>query len=83
MKRFEAGEVRGERRFLGLYTAVIEQASPRMIPVVRDKVERVIRRAAFRPESHDAKALARTLEHYPRGELSAGSGSAVGGHARR
>ena len=69
VKRFEAGEVRGERRFLGLYTAAIEQASPRMIPVVRDKVERVIRRAAFRPESHDAKALARTLEHYPRDEL--------------
>ena len=69
VKRFEVGEVRGERRFLGLYTAVIEQTSPRMIPVVRDKVERVIRRAAFRPESHDAKALARTLEHYPRDEL--------------
>jgi glutamate dehydrogenase len=69
VKRFEAGGVRGERRFLGLYTTAIEEASPRMIPIVRDKVERVIRRAAFRLESHDAKALARTLEHYPRDEL--------------
>ena len=42
-----------------------------MVPVLRGKVERVIRRAAFRPESHDAKALARTLETYPRDELFA------------
>ena len=69
VKRFEAGEVRGERRFLGLYTTAAEEASPRRIPILRDKVERVIRRAAFPPESHDAKALARTLENYPRDEL--------------
>jgi glutamate dehydrogenase len=37
VKRFEAGEVRGERRFLGLYTTAIEEVSPRMIPIVRDK----------------------------------------------
>ena len=47
VKRFEAGEVRGERRFLGLYTTAAEEASPRKIPILRDKVERVIRRAAF------------------------------------
>ena len=69
VKRFVAGEVCGERRFLGLYTTAAEEASPRKIPLLRDKVERVIRRAAFPPESHDAKALAKTLENYPRGEL--------------
>ena len=69
VKRFEAGEVRGERRFLGLYTTAAEEASPRKIPILRDKVERVIRRAAFPAESHDAKALAKTLESYPRDEL--------------
>jgi glutamate dehydrogenase len=69
VKRFEAGEVRGERRFLGLYTTAAEEASARKIPVLRDKVERVIRRAAFRPESHNAKALAKALETYPRDEL--------------
>ncbi len=47
VKRFVAGEVRGERRFLGLYTTAAEEASPREIPILRDKVERVIRRAAF------------------------------------
>ena len=69
VKRFEVGEVRGERRFLGLFTTAADEAGPRKIPILRDKVERVIRRAAFRPASHNAKALARTLEDYPRDEL--------------
>jgi glutamate dehydrogenase len=69
VKRFVAGKVRGERRFLGLYTTAAEEASPRKIPILRDKVDRVIRRAAFPQGSHDAKALAKTLESYPRDEL--------------
>jgi glutamate dehydrogenase len=69
VKRFVAGEVRGERRFLGLYTTAAAEASPRKIPILRDKVERVVRRAAFPNGSHDAKALAKTLESYPRDEL--------------
>jgi glutamate dehydrogenase len=69
VKRFAGGEVCGERRFLGLYTTSAVEASPRKIPILRDKVERVTRRAAFPPESHHAKALARTLENYPRNEL--------------
>src|ERR1035438_2799120 len=68
VKRFDAGKVCGERRFLGLYTTA-EEASRRRIPILRDKVERVIRRAAFTAESHNAKALVRTLESYPRDEL--------------
>ena len=69
VKRFEAGEVCGERRFLGLYATAAEEASPRTIPILRDKVERVTRRAAFTAQSHNAKALVRTLEEYPRDEL--------------
>ncbi len=69
VKRFEAGKVGGEHRFLGLYTTASEEASPRSIPIVRDKVERVMRRAAFSVESHHAKALAKALESFPRDEL--------------
>jgi glutamate dehydrogenase len=69
VKRFETGGVCGERRFLGLYTTAAEEASPRKIPILRDKVERITRRAAFPPESRNGKALARMLEHYPRDEL--------------
>jgi glutamate dehydrogenase len=69
VKRFEAGKVCGERRFLGLYTTAAERANPREIPILRGKVERVMRRAAFPPGGHHAKALARVLESYPRDEL--------------
>ncbi len=69
VKRFEAGEVGGERRFLGLYTESAEEPSPRKIPILRRKVERVTRRAAFADDSHNAEALARVLETFPRDEL--------------
>jgi glutamate dehydrogenase len=60
------GEVVGERRFLGLYTTMAYKSSPRAIPLLRDKVERVMRRAAFPPDSHDAKGLIDILESLPR-----------------
>ena len=70
VKRFDAsGRVTGERRFLGLYATAASKASPQDIPVLRGKVEAVARRAAFPPESHDAKALLEIIETYPRDEL--------------
>ena len=47
VKRFARGEVCGERRFLGLYTDAAQETNPRQIPILRDKVEAVIRRAGF------------------------------------
>jgi glutamate dehydrogenase len=69
VKRFEKGEVRGERRFLGMYTAAAEEASPRQIPILRGKVEAVMRRAGFPPYGHQARELTKTLHGYPRDEL--------------
>jgi glutamate dehydrogenase len=70
VKRFDAeGGVIGERRFLGLYTHTAYQASPREVPVLRRKVDAVLRRAAFPADSHDEKALVEILESYPRDEL--------------
>ncbi len=63
------GTVLGEYRFLGLYTTAAYRASPRSTPLVRGKVEYVMRRAAFAPGSHDAKALMEILESYPRDAL--------------
>ncbi|MFZ1994950.1 MAG: NAD-glutamate dehydrogenase [Solirubrobacteraceae bacterium] len=60
------GTVRGERRFLGLYTTTAYKTSPRDIPLLRDKVERVLAHAAFPPDSHDAKGLIDILESLPR-----------------
>jgi glutamate dehydrogenase len=70
VKRFdEDGGVIGERRFLGLYTHTAYQASPREIPILRRKVDAMLRRAAFPAESHNEKALLEILESYPRDEL--------------
>jgi glutamate dehydrogenase len=70
VKRYGSrGEVLGERRFLGLYTTAAYKASPSDIPTVRGKVERVLLRAGFPPDSHDAKALIDIVESYPRDEL--------------
>jgi glutamate dehydrogenase len=70
VKRFDdAGAVRGERRFLGLYTHTAYSASPWEIPVLRRKVQSVVDRSALAPGSHDHKALVEILETYPRDEL--------------
>ncbi len=70
IKRFDAaGAVIGEHRFLGLYTSGAYNVSPRRIPVLRRKVQRVVERAALPKNSHDGKALVHILESYPRDEL--------------
>jgi glutamate dehydrogenase len=63
------GEVVGERRFLGLYTTTAYKASAQDTPLIRGKVDEVLRRAGFPPDSHDAKALVEILESYPRDSL--------------
>jgi glutamate dehydrogenase len=70
VKRFdENGKVIGERRFLGLYNHTAYHASPSEIPVLRRKVDAVLQRAAFPPDSHNWKALIEILDTHPRDEL--------------
>ncbi len=70
VKRFnEAGEVIGESRLLGLYTARAYQASPKDIPILREKVDYVTRTCDFVDNSYKAKTLSFVLETYPRDEL--------------
>ena len=63
------GEVSGEHRFLGLWTSTAYHGSPRDIPVLRKKVERVIDHFGLDPQSHDGKAVLNVLDTYPRDEL--------------
>ena len=65
----EAGEVIGERRFLGLFTTKAARESITRIPVLRLKVAEVLRSTGFDSRSHTGKALLDTLETYPREEL--------------
>ncbi|MGC4981077.1 NAD-glutamate dehydrogenase [Streptomyces sp. DT193] len=70
VKKFdENGEVIGERRFLGLFSSAAYTESVRRVPVVRRKVDEVLRGAGFSPNSHDGRDLLQILETYPRDEL--------------
>ncbi|MBC8049590.1 MAG: NAD-glutamate dehydrogenase, partial [Chitinophagales bacterium] len=63
------GEVTGETRFVGFFSTAAFIGSTRNIPLVRLKVDNVLRRAGHSPESHSGKALSYVLETFPRGEL--------------
>ncbi len=65
----DAGEVVGERRFLGLYSSAAYTESVTRIPLLRERVAEVQREAGFEARSHAAKAMLDTLENYPRDEL--------------
>jgi len=70
VKIFDArGRVIGEHRFLGLWTSTAYHRSPRDIPVLRRKVDRVIGYFGLDPHGHDGKAVLNVLETYPRDEL--------------
>jgi glutamate dehydrogenase len=70
VKTFDArGRVSGEHRFLGLWASTVYQSRPQEIPVLRRKVEQVVRKFNLAPQSHDARALVRVLGDYPRDEL--------------
>jgi glutamate dehydrogenase len=70
VKSFDGrGSVTGEHRFLGLWTSSAYYRSPRDIPVLRRKVERVIEYFGLDSHSHDGKAVLNVLETYPRDEL--------------
>jgi glutamate dehydrogenase len=70
VKQFDAdGRVTGERRFLGLWTSAAYSRSPREIPLLRDKLRRVMANSGLRPDSHGGKALVHILDNFPRDEL--------------
>ena len=74
VKRFDKqGNVIGEDRFLGLYASNLYNRSPREIPLLAEKVQRVLDRSNLTPRSHDYKALMHILETLPRDELIQGN----------
>jgi glutamate dehydrogenase len=67
------GNVVGERRFIGLFTSSTYSTSPREIPLLRHKVQRVVDTFGISATSHDGKAIMHVLETFPRDELFQGS----------
>lgn len=70
IKKFdEKGNVIGEYRFTGLYTSAVYNQSVENIPLIRDKVSRILQSSGYLNSSHSWKALHNILENYPRDEL--------------
>ncbi|MCZ4372648.1 NAD-glutamate dehydrogenase [Vibrio diazotrophicus] len=70
IKKFdENGKVVGEHRFTGLYTSAVYNQAVQSIPLIREKVERILSASRYRVGSYAYKALHNILENYPRDEL--------------
>lgn len=70
IKKFDdKGNVVGEHRFIGLYTSAVYNQSVQSIPLIRDKVMRILNASGYLKDSYSWKALHNILENYPRDEL--------------
>ncbi len=65
----EGGNVIGETRLLGLYTAEAYNESIHNIPLLRRRVDRVIELCGAVPGTHNEKALSNIMEQWPRDEV--------------
>jgi len=70
VKLFNAdGQLQGELRIVGLFTASAYTNTTSEVPYLRHKVAKVVARAGFDPSSYASRALLNVLENYPRDEL--------------
>jgi glutamate dehydrogenase len=70
IKKFDQqGKVIGEHRFTGLYTSAVYNQTVESIPLIREKVQRILEASHYRRGSYAYKALHNILENYPRDEL--------------
>ena len=70
VKTYDAdGRVTGERRLVGLFTSAAYHARIQDVPLLRGRVDSVLRRSGLDPNGHDGKALLAILDSYPRDEL--------------
>ena len=65
----DSGNAIGEQRFLGLFTSAAYSESPKNIPFLRLKIQRVLERSHLEPSGHRGKALLHILDSFPRDEL--------------
>jgi glutamate dehydrogenase len=65
----DKGKVVAHFLFVGLFTSVAYNLSPRNIPLLRRRIQNVVEKSGYTRDSHDGKALLNILETYPRDEL--------------
>ena len=63
------GNITGGVLVTGLFTTTAYNLSTRNIPLLRQKVSKVLRSSGYSPDSHSGRALLNVLETFPRDEL--------------
>lgn len=63
------GQVVGEHRFLGLYSASFYNQSVTQLPMLSEKIQRICDLSGYEPGTHAFKAFVNIVETYPRDEL--------------
>ncbi|PLX44615.1 MAG: NAD-glutamate dehydrogenase [Hyphomicrobiales bacterium] len=70
IKQFDStGNLTGELRIVGLFTASAYNRNVRSIPFLRRKADLVLRRGKFDRRSHSGRIITNILDSYPRDEL--------------
>ncbi|WP_395343105.1 NAD-glutamate dehydrogenase [Ningiella sp. W23] len=70
VKEFDSkGNVCGEHRFLGLYSASFYNSSAIDLPMLSEKIDRMCSLSGFEKGTHAYKAFVNIVETYPRDEL--------------
>lgn len=70
IRRFDKeGNVIGEHRFIGLYASTAYHQTAMNIPLISNKMSRILDESRYPSGSHSWKALNNLLETYPRDEL--------------
>ena len=65
----DKGNVFGETRLLGLFTATAYDETARSIPIVRRRINKIIEASGVMRGGHSANAISNLLEKWPRDEL--------------
>jgi len=63
------GRVTGEHRLVGLFTSAAYHAAVHDVPLLRGRVDALLRHSGLDRHSHDGKAMLAILDSYPRDEL--------------
>jgi glutamate dehydrogenase len=69
VRRLEAGGGRGEHRFYGLFTSKAHTDTPAEIPLLRQKLDRILAAEQALPDSHDFRQIVSIFEVMPKAEL--------------
>ena len=78
----ESGRVMGEHRFIGLFTSRAYTEEAEHIPILREKLHRILEDAGVSEGSHDFKEINTIFNSMPKEELFVTSAREIGADVR-